>query len=318
MNEQTLKVLEQYDFKVYKAVRARGGFLCNTSKGVKLLCQCDKPDSYYERECRITEKIRDAAEFCVDAYVRSAADTLLVENEEGKFYVKDWSLGREFNTDVLQEVEGAARLMAHMHIALDREAEKECDIEALIGEYERHARELKSIWNYLKAKKGKNSFELLLYKNFKEFFNETEEFRCKVWECNLREIHAKKQLSHNCFDHHNILLDQIKPMIVNFDKVKAEPNMVDLYRFMRKILEKHGWNMPLAYKMIEAYDSVKTISQWEQKILACLFTYPEKFWKIANYYYNSSKAWMPEKNTAKLSNLIEQNENRKRFVKTLG
>lgn len=315
MNEQALSVLENYDFKVYKTVRARGGFLCSTSKGTKLLCECTKSDGYYERESRITEKLKEVAEFSVDTYDMSMDNTILVENEEGKFCVKNWSMGREFSTDMYREVEEAARLMAHMHIALNKQSDSMCECINLKKDYERHTKELKSIWNYLKAKKGKNDFELMLYKNFAQFFDETTEFAEKIKEADLAEV--KGQLSHTCFDHHNILIDQNGPMIVNFDKVKAEPNMVDLYRFMRKILEKHNWNMVLAYKMIESYDAVKIISEQEQKILAGLFTYPEKFWKIANYYFNSRKAWMPEKNGVKLCNLIEQNENRKRFVKTL-
>lgn len=318
MNEQALMCLEQYDFKVYKTIRVRNGFLCNTSRGVKLLCECTKSDSYYMREYELTENIKDNAEFAVDSYVASREGNLLVENEEGKFYVKNWCMGRELGTDSINDVCLATRLMAYMHIELNRHATLCCDCSALEKTSLRHTRELKSIWNYLKAKKGKNDFELLLYKNFSMFFEETGEFEQLIKDGWLEELSKQRQLSHTCFDHHNILMDQPKPMLLNFDRVSHESNMVDLYRFMRKLLEKNSWSLPLAYRILECYDSVKHIDECDRKVLGALFTYPEKFWKIANYYYNSNKALMPEKNMLKLCNLINQNENRKRFVKTLG
>ncbi len=332
MNEQTLSVLEQYDFRVYKTVRARGGFLCNTSNGIKLLCECSKPDSYYERESEITRKLADNANFQVDTYVRNERGELLTQTDEGRYYVKDWTTGRECNTDCIGEVENAARLMAYMHIALNGQAGAFCSYRELVAGYERHTKELRSIWNYLKAKKSKNSFELMLYKNFETFFEETKEFSEKMsgietedtqdagMKCGAKGeiLTSVKQMSHGSFNHHNILVEQNKYMLVNFDKAKHEYNMVDLYRFMRKILEKHNWSLHLAYRMIECYDSVKNIENCERKLLSGLFTYPEKFWKIANYYYNSNKAWMPQKNTVKLENVIEQNPNKKRFVNTLG
>ena len=45
--------------------------------------------------------------------------------------------------------------------------------------------------------------------------------------------------------------------------------------------------------------------------------YPEKLWKIVNFYYNSGKAWIPEKNQEKLDRLLEQEAARKKFLKLL-
>ncbi len=44
------------------------------------------------------------------------------------------------------------------------------------------------------------------------------------------------------------------------------------------------------------------------------FAYPEKFWKIVNFYYNSGKAWIPGRNREKLENLLRQEEEKKAFL----
>ena len=38
------------------------------------------------------------------------------------------------------------------------------------------------------------------------------------------------------------------------------------------------------------------------------FTYPEKYWKLANYYFSHNKAWISGKNTEKLTKVIAQKE----------
>lgn len=39
-------------------------------------------------------------------------------------------------------------------------------------------------------------------------------------------------------------------------------------------------------KMLDEYDKVKPVSDIDLELLGVLFSFPEKFWKIINYYYN--------------------------------
>ena len=91
----------------------------------------------------------------------------------------------------------------------------------------------------------------------------------------------------------------------------------DLYQFMRKIMEKHEWDMELAYKMLDEYDKVKPLSDTDLELLSVLFAFPEKFWKVINFYFNSSKAWIPRKSIEKLKTVVEQNTKRMRFLETI-
>ena len=45
--------------------------------------------------------------------------------------------------------------------------------------------------------------------------------------------------------------------------------------------------------------------------------YPEKVWKLIHHYYNTSKAWVPEKSTEKLEVFLAQEEKRKRMIRGL-
>ena len=93
---------------------------------------------------------------------------------------------------------------------------------------------------------------------------------------------------------------------------------LDLYRFMRKVMEKHGWNQDLGLSMLDAYQKVLPMERRERACLYYLFLYPEKYWKQLNFYYNTNKAWIPAKSTEKISGLVQQEKARGRFLERLG
>ena len=49
-------------------------------------------------------------------------------------------------------------------------------------------------------------------------------------------------------------------------------------------------------------------------MLVTLLSFPEKFWKIINQYYNAGKAWVPAKNIDKLKTVIAQNRHRRELI----
>ena len=55
----------------------------------------------------------------------------------------------------------------------------------------------------------------------------------------------------------------------------------------------------------------------EKKILYILFMFPEKYWKIANFYYNAGKAWISKRSQEKLNTIVEQKELRSNFLNLL-
>ena len=79
--------------------------------------------------------------------------------------------------------------------------------------------------------------------------------------------------------------------------------------FFRKIMEKQGWNQKLGMEMIHAYQEVRPLGDAEFENFCIRLAYPEKFWKLANHYFNSRKTWIPEKSLQKLEILDMQEKN---------
>lgn len=105
--------------------------------------------------------------------------------------------------------------------------------------------------------------------------------------------------------------------MVNFQHFEINVQVNDICLFLRKIMEKQNWNGRLAARMLEAYERELALSEQERFYLAVSLYYPEKVWKLIHHYYNSNKAWVPEKSTEKLRIFLEQDERRKRMIREL-
>lgn len=332
MNEKSLSVLEQYDFDVHKLSRDRGGIVLNTNQGLKLLYECNKADSHYEHEDKITQTLLKTGFINIDTYYRNNDGKLIsISDDNRKFIVKDWFEGRECDIMNLNDACAAVKTLAQLHMALNMMSSSSQDILATAElsnsatnynvQFSKRTKELKMVYNYLRNKKKRTEFERLARDNFQMFYEEALKTIDMIngIEYNERFEYAKEtlELCHGNYSYHNVLFSNRYAAVTNFDRCKINCQISDLYQFMRKLLEKNNWDMKLAYKMIEEYDNIKKISEIDLKLLGILFTYPEKFWKIINYYFNSNKSWIPRKSIEKLEIVIEQNPLREKFIDTI-
>ena len=216
--------------------------------------------------------------------------------------------------------------------------EKKEEIAEVLG---RHNRELKKIYKYMRKVKKKNSFETLFLKVFEEYYEQgcycVEQLE-KNKEISL-EIAGQQHygICHGACNQHNILLaemdnheDEGMPVsgvdnrytkgeygaIVHFERFSKGNQLNDLYQFARKAMEKNHFDFELLGELLNAYSEENTLSKEDYRYIYILFSYPEKFWKIANGYYNSNKAFLSPKYVEKLQNVIcQENEKREMLEK---
>lgn len=132
----------------------------------------------------------------------------------------------------------------------------------------------------------------------------------------LTEWNQTNELVHGSYNYHNVFLDVGNGgnAVTNFEKCHNDCQVADLYQFLRKVMEKHDWNINVAYRLVDEYDRLKPLEDDDIDMLVTLLSFPEKFWKIINQYYNAGKAWVPAKNIDKLKIVIEQNMRRRELI----
>lgn len=325
MNERGLKILEQYDLKVSGTRRGRGAFLCDTDQGLKLVTEFRGSGNRLSFQNKVLKHLREQGYPLVDVIVENAEGNLVTADRDGTTYVvKDWFEGRECDTKNEEDILAAIRNLARLHKLLsmpEEMSEQTYSGLSLKAEYERRNREIKKVQKFMRTRQRKNEFESLYLNCFEDFAQQAREAAKQLEQSSYEQMHSSSLeqgvLCHGDYNQHQILNTRNGIATTNFNKCRYDIQIGDLYHFMRKILEKQNWSPRLGLAMLEEYDQVISLMREHKEYLKLRFIYPEKFWKLANHYYNHNKAWIPGKNVEKLTLLIDQNQKRDTFLKIL-
>jgi CotS family spore coat protein len=251
---------------------------------------------------------------------------LFVCEDNKKFILKDWIDGREIYFNDRQEVLIAVKHMARMHLINIHPIKKACyekfdKTETLIDTLVRHNKELVRIRNSIKRMGRWSEFDLLYLEMFDYYYREAKKATCLVSRVHdevVRRYTTKKVIIHGQYNHHNLIFDDLNKLhIFNFEYAAYHLPIIDLYSMLRKILEKNDWDARFGLEAIEEYIKINHLHRNEIDLLIYLFMYPEKFWKISNYYFNLNKAWKPKQTLVKLRKLVAQEEKRQCFIEYL-
>lgn len=327
MNDRALKVLEQYEMEVISTRRGRGSYICETAQGLRILCDYTGSENKALFLNRVIERIRSGGYENVDRILPNREGALVSADWEGnKYVVKEWYTGCECDTsnesEILAAVGNLARLHRLMHLDAEAGFRQSFTAPEPLAEVRAQNAELKKIRTFMRKKNAKCEFERLFLNGFPRYFEQAAEAERQLsgMEERLRAAREKSggAVCHGDYNHHHILMCGYDIATTNFECCRFDFQVNDLYRFMRKILEKHNWNTKLGMRMLDHYVQVRPLPADERRLLYVRMLYPEKFRKLANYYYGSNKAWISGRFQEKLENLNRQEELRSAFVKMLG
>lgn len=274
-----------------------------------------------------------------------------------QYIMKNWFWGEECNLKDLSQIELAASNLARIHLLLNNvdftSEQMEFNVSGDLEEvFVKRNRELKRVKSYIRDKKQKNEFEISYINYYDDFYEQgikaAEALKESDYHSLLSEAIKERRVCHGNYTYHNIIMlknkneTMTKTLIppgwinkqpltatdlsgaltpslatTNFEKSYIGVQIADLYQFIRKVMEKNNWDILYGNNIIEAYDRVKPISKAELRVLYILLLYPEKFWKITNFYYNGKKSWISGRNVQKLNSIGEQNVKKDMFLHRL-
>lgn len=314
------QVLEKYELDIVGISRGRESYVCDTGHGQKILKEYRGSMERADFLMRILEHLQ-ARGLCVETVNRTREEMpIAVAEDETKYILYDAWMGAECDTKNRDNMVAAVRKLAELHEAADSykgeipEFVKSNENELLFL-YEKRNRELNKVKNYIRSKKKKNEFEMLFSNKYEPFMQKaslvTEQLR------NMEPQADMVGFCHGDYNQHNVIFTGKEIAIVHFEGFAYQLRVSDLANFLRKMMEKNNWNMGLGMDLIRAYDEVRKITERELNYLYLYMAYPEKFWKIANHYYNSHKAWISGRDIEKMEKFIEQETQREQFLEML-
>lgn len=312
---QTEAILSQYEMEINEVTKGRGAFICNTSKGKKILVPFRGSKEKGKMLLDFLKELKSRG-FEVEQIVQNRKEEAVTEDEytQERFLLKDYVEGVEISASKLEEMKEAVRMLAIYHnVSEQLLAEKEKGkLSENVNDWQRHYRELIKVRNYIKNRKKKSEFEQIYMKHF-EHNRKTAEKSLELLQEEFDQP-ARSVICHGDFNQHNVLLSNGKYRIVHFENIQYNWAMADLANFIRKMLEKNDWSDSLGIELISEYDGYRPLRVAEYRQLYGLLLFPEKFWKVTNHYMNSRKTWISERDIDKLKRIIEQEEKRLNFL----
>ncbi len=345
-------VFKQYNFKIYNTFRTRGAHIIETNEGSKLFKRLECSTNRVEFEDKIQQLLVKKCHPYIDLYVRNTNNEIITADSMcNKYVIKNWNSGIDCDLrkeeDVLSGVANLSSIHKLLRGVIFKEEGISPNIEANLGNtYDKRIRELRSVRSYVRRKRKKNEFELCFLDSYDHLYNQAV-LACKLLKESqyyelLKHSISNGHVCHGNYTYHNLtFLDKkqkqnnyemsykqrkqergieknigINRIIAtsNFEKAAIGIQINDLYHFIRKTMEKNNWNVDLGIKMIETYHHSCPISKEEAYLLYVLLLFPEKFWKVSNYYYNGKKTWVPKRTTEKLMDVNYQTEYKDLFL----
>ena len=342
---QVEQVLEKQRVRTEKFYKGRGILICETAEGLFALKEFHGREQKAEKLFRLGEFLAECHISC-DSMVKNSEDTLVTEGIDGmKYTFHHWFRGKECDVRSRMDLMMAVSFLAGFHAACEggtfcgRPAEGSggsgdaCDEqthdscgnkeirpdrpETVYEEYLRHDRELRRIRKYILKRKNKSDFERLYLKSFPEYLRQSDRVLQMLSERQeIFDIHTVG-MCHGDFNQHNVVKDAGQMALIHMEHSRHDAQVSDLSNFLRKSLEKNDWCESLGLEMLREYDRVHTLNEADWAELYCRMCYPEKFWKIANHYYGSSKVWDSGNYFEKLRKELRQNASRQRFLEAM-
>ncbi len=325
MDDKLEEIIRQYPFQVRSRRRTRGAFLLETDQGLRLLKECRASQARIAFEERVKDRLREQGYPNVDhTYRNNRNEYLTRDNYRNNWVVRQWYAGVECDIrdrrSVLRCAAHLGRLHRLMVLGQTRETDY-CQKEEIGQNMERHNRELKRVRGYIRSRRQKNEMEICLLNSFEIFYGQAcvaqsllQESRYEgLWQRTMEQ----GRLSHGSYTYHNVLFSEEGIVTTNFDRTEVGIQIRDLYDLLRKVMEKNSWRLELGQSVIEEYRKERELEEGEGAVLYSLLLYPEKYWKLVNFYYNSRKSWMSSKNLEKLLKIRAQEEQRSVFLREI-
>lgn len=318
MYDHGLSTLEQYGLTPETQSRIRGGLLCRTEQGMVIIKEFRGNEEKLKKQQELLLKLGEKGHK-VDSFIRNKEDSLVTRDRDNIPYtLQHWFEGKECDTRSKENILSSVETLAEIHKDMNMEKEEDFRTQNLEEEYMRHNQEMKKIRKFIRKKHPSCIFEKKYLESVEEFLGNGEKALEMLKNSGYRELKKealeKGTICHGEYNQHNVLILRQGNAVINFNRWGLDIQMVDLYRFMRKILEKHNWDCDLAGIMLKTYHERKKISRDEWQYLKIRFIYPDKYWKLADYYYTHNKAWISARNTEKIQKLIDQKKMWDRFA----
>lgn len=229
----------------------------------------------------------------------------------------DWIEGRQCNFANQQELGDATRVLAEMHRhTLGFVPPPHSNMRKQLGKCLVHFKE--RFYNLLEYQQTarlmpNDPFAQVYLENSDYFIALAAQAIAKLKQSHYHELVIRAGIEQPfCYGdpaaRNFILTPEGRVFLIDFDSCRIDLPIMDLVKFIRRVMKKHRWSYPTARVIMNAYQEVNPLSPDELGVMKAVFYFPQKFWRISTRYFHRHGDFYPESLFRKLQKHLQNKE----------
>lgn len=314
-------IISQYKIDIKNIIPSREGFIIITSEGKYLLRECNLHPGRIRFIHGAKEHLYNNGFKNLDRYLCTNKGEPYFVFDEKYYTISQLAEGRVCNFGNRDDIRSAASLLAKLHAAskgyiAPHNGVIRDELGKLPGIFYRRLREIKRMERI--ASRRKSQFDYIYLKYAGYFYNMGKEaldyILSPIYNKLVDETREEGIFCHHDYTYSNIYFTEKGPMVINFDYCCFDLKVYDMSNFLRRIMRKCNWDISEAKAITSAYRDIEALSPEDFYVMKIILQFPQKFWRVANRYYNSRRSWAEKVLTKKLEEAIEEIEPHKSFL----
>ncbi|MDF2519505.1 MAG: cotS1 [Clostridia bacterium] len=294
-------IAREYSFKVKSYKPLRAVYIAETDKGPIVIKETDREPDKLLYIHGMKEYLYESGFDALDRYLISENGLPFTVQDNRLFVVEKFIDGRECSFTNPFDREAAVVALAELH-------KKGKGYIAPTGAYKR---ENYGKWDNTYLKKIDYLVELketIRTKKHKDFFDKMyledvdfmldmawqayDTLSCSSYQEICKRARQEKWICHHDYTYHNIIITKDWGVsIIDFDYSCHELPVYDLANYILKVLKRFSFDIDMALRILNIYDSVLTINKEDLLLMLAIFEFPQRFWRIAERYYERKTDW---------------------------
>ncbi|HHV93098.1 MAG TPA: CotS family spore coat protein [Firmicutes bacterium] len=248
----------------------------------------------------------------------------------GNFILTDWLAGRKpsFGTSD-EDIAAAAVTLAEFHQASEGyDPPPEGKLRNRLNRWPRRfssfLRQLVELREQLEHKPLLDNFDRLFVEHYPWILDRAEDGWCVLSTSKYDDLVTAAQEARS-FCHGDaaqrnfVIADDRGCCLIDFDLLRRDIRIADVYKLLRDVLKKRHWNFQAAQLLLDSYSSVAPLDGEEITVLYALLAYPRKIIHLILRYYirrdGKASNWPARKFISKFQALAEQQLAVDRFLR---
>lgn len=318
-------VAREFNFKVISYKPLRAVYIAETDKGTIVIKETDREPDKLLYIHGMKEYLYEKGFDALDRYLIAENGLPFTLQDNRLFVVEKYIDGRECSFTNPFDREAAVIALAELHKkgkgyiaptgAFKRENYGRWD-----STYLRKIDYLLERKERIKAKKDKDFFDKL-YLEDADFMLEMawqayDTLECSDYQEICKRARRESWICHHDYTYHNIIIKKDWGVsIIDFDYSCHELPIYDLANYILKVIKRFSFDIDIALRILDLYSEIQNISKADLLLMLAIFEFPQRFWRIAERYYENKTDWTKKDFISKYEDVYLFREYMKDFTK---